>query len=509
MEGIKKLVRKFVKFITPPPIGGLFVGNFAIQYLELKDDLRGMGGVLEAGSVGREGFLRLPPGIIDGGKVIDKPNFVSALREVHSQISGDPKKIIDVVLTLTVREVFVQTFSLPKLAEKSLAQAAELNSRMVSPIPVDEAYFGWQKVGETSADGGQIELLGAFIPKVLVDRLSESLREAGFGVAAAEFSSLSLVRSLNSSGLVQKQESYLAIEVGSYGLNLMLLRNGNLYFDYSYSWSSLQGEAREISVPNLRRVIGAETQKIMNFYSGRFGGQIRKMIVVTPSLQEELAGIVRELFPGIEVRIVGSDLVNPVLGAALRGLTPRVRDFDISLTSVSVAETFLQDQILNFVSLWRSVLLTVVGFTLLVFAASDVFLGKTIADAREPGVIELKPQDLSQLNDLQVRVEEFNKAVGFVKQAKEKDKNISPILQTLNNVGGAKVRLDRIYLPGVDLAGVIVGNANNNESAIEFKNNVAALPQFSDVSLPLGNIVGQIDGTVAFTLSFKVRNLDF
>lgn len=505
----KEIARKFVKAITPPPIGGLFITDWSFEYLGLEDAPK----IIAASSISmpaaKIGFLRLPPGIIEGGRIKDRPNFIAALKELHGQLTADANKVISVILSLPARDVYVQTFNLPRVAEKNLNQAADLNAKMISPIPIDGAYYSWQKTGESIIDGGQLEFLGAFISKSIVDEFTEALRAAGFGVAVVEFSSLSLARNLNALGLLDKSVSYLLVEFNSSGLNFLIIKNNNLYFAYFYSWHSVQGTERTISLDALEKVLREEIQKILNFYSGRWGGQIKNFIIVAPGLHDELLEITKRLFGDKDIQVLPSRIINPVLGASLRGLLPRVRDFDITLTSVSVAETFLQDQVLNFVSVLRNILISTFGFLLLVFVASEIFLIKTIDDLKEVTAITLKPNDQAQLVKLQGEAVEFNKLVSFVKYAKDKKHNLSPLLKLLLDFSGTRVRLDRISLPQAGSSGTITGETDSEEAAIEFKNKVAQIPQLGSVDLPLNNLITKADGRVIFTLNFKTQSLNF
>ena len=97
MNLINKL-RSLSRLILPPAeIGGLQVSNTSIRFMVLK---RGSNGDLSAKSAS----LRLPPGIIDEGRVKDKPNFVEALRSLHAQITPKGNETINVILTVPAGE---------------------------------------------------------------------------------------------------------------------------------------------------------------------------------------------------------------------------------------------------------------------------------------------------------------------------------------------------------------------------------------------------------------------
>ena len=425
---------------TSPQIGGLEITDSGIHFLGIKKD-----GFTTAS-------LRLPPGIIESGKVKEgqKPNLVSALKNIHSQLSADSKKIINIVLTLPDSNIYIQSFNVSSVAEENLVEAADLNLRMLSPIPIESSYFGWQKIGESEAGGGAIELLGAFAPASNIDDMVFALHEAGFGMAAVEFASLSLVRRLKELKAIDKNLPYLIIHVTAEGLDFIVVRNGSLYFDYFYPWSFIQGDGRNISLDSLKEVMEAEVGKVFNFYLGHWGSQVKNVLVVTPALSDEFKNILGEKFPSLAVEVVNAKGITAAYGAALRGKLPRGEDIDISLTSETAANIFEEEQILRFISVWRNVLFTVVGFILLVFAITDIYLGGTadeVAGKGDPTVT--RQAELSELKQLESKAGDFNRIVLLVGSARNLSRDISPFLIHLNNLAGQKISAVKLFLSSV------------------------------------------------------------
>lgn len=498
---IKKLTTSLLRLLSPEPqIGGLEITDSAVRFLQIKKD----------GSV--TASLRLPPGIIESGKVKEGqgPNLVEALKRVHSQLTADNKKIVNVILTLPDSNVYIQSFNVSKVAEENLAETADLNLRMLSPIPIETSYFGWQKIGESESGGGAIELLGSFAPATNIDDIILSLHEARFGVAAVEFASLSLVRRLKEQKAIDKTLPYLVIYVAAEGLDFIVIRNSNLYFDYFYPWSLIQGDGRNVSIQSLKETIEAEVGKVFNFYLSHWGSQIKNILVVTPAIAEELEGILKEKFPSLDVEIVNSSGVTVVGGAALRGRLPRSEDFDISLTSETAAKIFEAEQLLRFVSVWRNILFTVAGFVLLTFVATDVYLGRSVSKIAETAdSVVISHAEKAELKQLEEKAAQFNKLVALVEAARGSSKEVSPFLIYLNNLAGQKISFDRIYLQALDRPATISGSAPSETVILEFKRQLELQPQLTDVNLPLSSIVMKPDGQLAFTVSFLIKSLDF
>ena len=142
---IKKLTTSLLRLLSPEPqIGGLEITDSVVRFRDIKKEK-----VVNVS-------LRLPPGIIELGKIKEnqRPNLVAALKDIHSQLTADGKKIVNVVLTLPSSNVYIQSFNISRVAEDNLTEAAELNLRMLSPIPIETSYYGWQKIGEGETGGG-------------------------------------------------------------------------------------------------------------------------------------------------------------------------------------------------------------------------------------------------------------------------------------------------------------------------------------------------------------------
>ncbi len=516
-ESIKKTLSKFwnaisskfLNLIALPSIGALVVNDSSIQSLGLKNyPERSRQLNLNLENV-KDAVLRLPPGIIEDGRVKNKKDFILSLKELHNQISPDPKKILNVILSIPANNVYVQSFNLPKLVQDNISQAVELNAKMVSPIPIDGSYWGWQKIGENLIQGGQIEVLSGFITKGIVDDYTDSLKQSCFGVAAVEFSTLSLVRSLKNAKVIDEKKPYLVVNVNSEGLEFILVKNGSLYFDYSHSWIYIQGEGRNISIELLKPILRDDIQKLINFYGLRSESGVKDIILITPSLQEEFSSMIKSSFPGVSLQIFSNNLINPLLGGAYRGLSPRVSDFEISLMNVGVAQTFIEEQMLNFAAIWRNTFISVSTFILFVFVLTNLFLQQTERDVSVLSNLGLKKAETDELLNLKAQVNNFNKEIDFVKLAKDKDKDFSGVVKAIKDDAGSRISINRISISDINTLSFVTGETDSNSLAVIFKNTVSKRVQFSDVELPLASLTTQPSGRVIFTLNFKIKSLDF
>ena len=500
--GIKQSLKKFFKTLNPvPPVGGLEISELMIRYVWIKD------GELITASV------PLAPDIMEAGKIKDRPSFVSALKNLRSQIPG-LKKNDYVILVIPSNNVYLQVFNIPFLASEKLEDAARLNLQMISPIEVKNACTSWQKVGETQIDGGQFELLGACSEAQLVEDYIGVVKEADFRVAAVEFPSLALIRLIARLGeSIDFSSPSLVLHISSEGVAVMIMRNNNLYFNHFNSWRILHEEIgkREITLEDFQSILLKEVQRILNFYSTHWGGQLDKLILVSEGLTKELNEFIEKNF---NLKILNLSLrefknISPSwyvsLGAALRGLIPRASDEYISLTAITVKKEYFQTRILSFSSLWRNIAITTVAFVFIIFLGLDSFLLRTESATREQAFKNIPSITTSEIDQLKTSAANFNRLVSLALKAGSQSIDWTPLLEKLSNLAGGTVTLERISFDSTQRKVLISGRAINQSEVINFKDKISKEQNFFEVDFRLSDVKIRPDGAADFNINFKLR----
>lgn len=503
---LEKIISRIKLFIdrlsSQKAIGGLEVGDSALRFLRIE------------GTELSSGVLRLTPGIVGQGKILDRNNLLEAFGKLHAQIENKPKTIVPVVVSLPSESVFTQTFSVPDLPDEQLKESAALNLQMISPIErLETAYYSWQKVGKRLRGGGQIDMLGAFVDRTLVDELNGILKETGFYPVAFEFPALAVARVFRS--FINAPGLYLIIDSSADGIDFLIVQNGNLYFSYFHSWKFFYGEAKKVKLNEFQEILRSEIQKLFNFVNNHFQGRPQGAYLVAQELEKEIAQVV-QAGAGLKVipfRLARYPFLSPswlsVFGSSLRGLISRSRDQFISLAWTGAVQEFYQTRILSFVVLWRNIIAASLVVILLAFVGSNLFirdLNNRFDRLLSTTMTRIESQETVEL---QSKAAQFNRAVALIKSVKDDIPKWSPLFDKLLKVGGAQINFDRIGVRSVSDPVTIQGRASNERAAIDFKNRMAAQPQFSSVNLPLSLLVAAGDGSVSFSLSFKLEGLDF
>lgn len=502
-------IKRILNILNPKPrIGGLEINSSDLRFIFIKDN-----NFISAS-------IKLPVGIIEEGQIKDKDNLKIVLLKLHSQISSKTKEKIYTVLSIPDNNIYIQIFSLPAMNISNFEEAVKLNLQMVSPVNFSEVYADWQKVGETENNDGQIEILGAFVKRQIVDEYIQCLKETNFIVAGIEFPGLAISRLI--SGLKNINDPNILLRLDSAGLNFSIIKNYNLYFNHFVSWPTGK---RQISLTVFQDLIIQETQRILNFSSKYLPrAKFNNILLIASALEDKVSQIITGNFPLSVIKLnLEPKMTNPnnqwsitnnqlptissnwfcALGSALRGLIPRAEDTIISLSVIGTEEEFRQEQIINFIRNWRNIILASLSFVLIIFIIVYVFLIKT-ADSLNKRLINFASEHNQQaFISLREEANNFNNRINLALQAKNQVFDWSPFLKKIENLTSNEIIIDRIFIQSLDAPILLNGRTIDKKTIIDFKKKIESDPEFKEVDLPLSNIASAPDNSFKFSISFK------
>ncbi len=450
--------------------------------------------------------LRLPPGILKNGKLEDSAQFLGYIKRLHGMIlPNEPDKELRITVVLPAALVYTQSFNIPNVGADKMKETAELNLQMISPIPPANANMSAQIIGETP---DRYDLLGAFVDKNDAGRFRDILVQGGFSPVAFEFPALALTRVISQS-VKLNQDSTLVAHVSSDGLSIIILRDGKLYFNYFRSWQSIQGEARTISRSVFDAEVIDEVRKVINFSVSRFHETPGGAFVVAPGFESEIVGLLEKNFSLRAVPLVLND-ISPVfyvaLGAALRGKTEFGEDEIkvVNLGGDDLVKNIHNDQILNFLSIWRGITVGVFSVMLVAFIFAASFLvsrSKDITNQLSEFTYSGRQQELA---DLTAKVSEFNTLVSTINNVRG---DSLPWYEALSHLGSvaetSRVKLKSVSISSLKAPVSLFGTVVDYNTVLDFKNTLSADSAFLNVNLPLTQISIAPDGMVSFNLSLQ------
>lgn len=490
-EKISFLKRFLAWLSSTPKVGALHIQGTVVTYLRL-------GGAAEAFSV------KMEPGALQDGKIIDRAKMLVALKELAAQAGSDPKKeSLRVVVVMPSEPVYTQGVNIPNVGKDRLEESASLNLQMVSPMNRGEATISYEVVEEAE---DHYELLGVFVERRVVEELRSVLEEAGFQPIIFEFSSLALTRLIERVKGVYEHAT-LGFYLSSDGLEFFIVKRGKLHFSYFRSWASIQGVAREISRELFDEVVTREVQKVVNFSLGKFKERPREVVLIAQGFAEEVNALLSSRFEiPVTALEVGGGFTSPwfaVLGAALRAKGDPSMDVGINLATTSSHERLFEEQAFGFIKLWRSILAGVLVLFLAIFGASAYFLMRTQRNVAVQIDAFTARSNTDEFAELSARAREFNALVRATVDAVATRVPWQAMLRTLERVMGEHgVALDRIEARGQGNGITLTARAPSNDRLISFKNALVGAEGFTDVNLSVAQIATLEDGSVGFTVTF-------
>jgi len=497
-----KYLKKFFVFLeklsSKPKIGGLEISDSSIKYVYFNE--------LEQKAVA----IKLPPGIIKDGKIVDEKGLAVSFDSFFKKISNDgkSKEPLKVNVILPSNLIFTQVLDVPTIGQNNLEEAVSLNLRMISPLPEGEANMDAEIIFN---DDFNYELFAAFISKEVVLAYQRILSDAGFIPLSFEFKSLALARFLRNYFKIPS-DFVLILDVDVSGIEISVLKNKRTAVNYFKSWSSL-GSNIKISQEIFEKTIVEEMRRILNFVSSKFGFNISSILFLAPGLESLVSNIIYSAF-NIKPTLISSSEIKltpsfySTLGAALRFFEKAEEDKlrAINLGGKEVIEYLYRERIINFVSFWRKVLTVVLIFIFSMYVGGYLFVVGGYSTIEERIKNFNPPVDNAKLESLRKSAQEFNSTIAEINNLRVNLKDFGKLLSNFFdaiNKSGVKVKL--VNNSSLSSEVNMIGNLPSYDAVFKFKDLLERSGFFSDIVLPVTKIISQPDGSVDFNISFKFK----
>ena len=241
--------------------------------------------------------IKLEAGVVSDGKIVERDKLINALKELKKQIPSGRKKRNYVIVNISDSNIYTQLFNLPPAVGANMEEAIRLNLQMLSPIDFANVYSDWQILKNNKKDGAEMDILGAFIQKEIIDDFDDSLKAVGFMPIAIESGGLALGRlAKEGAANIGADSHFIIFLVGVNGLGFNLVKNGDIYFNHFISWQSIYKDQRQVSFDSFKDVIIEEIKRVMGFYATHWGGQVSELYLITYGLKDEIIELINKNF---------------------------------------------------------------------------------------------------------------------------------------------------------------------------------------------------------------------
>jgi hypothetical protein len=451
---------------------------------------------------------RLPTGVVEDGVAKDGVRFkeaITALRKLASARYGHIK--IPIMVSLVSSQIYTQTFPLPIIREDEAEKVIDLNLKMISPLNYDEVYVGWQFV-KKDAEAGKFEVRGAFLRRTIVEPMEIALEEAGFRPLALEPRSLSLTRLIRNLGVgVTKEVPLVVLLVDDGGINFLVIKEGQLYFEYTELWRNLFEPGKSITLDEFKSAIKRSVQQLVNFYSQRWPEPLRDFLIIASSLVAEVEKILKEDFSFSARELVFAQGKNikgewfAAIGAAWRGLTFNTKEDELSLLGTTSRQIYSRERYIDFLSLWRVITPTAIGLVLILMLASDLLIIRETRrlDGSSP---KLPAESRASFMALESQAGKFNASVALMKTVRKTENFKNPLIQDiLKRASSSFIGITSLKMQSDGLF-TLSGSAPAEDRIILFKNALKD-GKYQNINLPLSNIRKDNQGYV-FSMTFSL-----
>lgn len=451
--------------------------------------------------------IRLGPGVMEEGVIKDRAAFVAALGELKAKsnvVGRNPNKKVNVVVSMSSAIPYSKVFRLPEVAGESLEKAIELNLEMASPSGASEMYSGWQIVGrDTTAN--QVEVLSAFMERPAVDDMVDTLSSAGYIAVAVESKALALTRVFRQKGSgIDISKPYILVDVDGDGIEFLIIRNGQLYFEYDHRWADIENTKGEVPFAAFEEELKMSLRQVLNFYAKQWPEPPAAVVLSTVAFHEEIEKAIAQSIslPAVRLTLVMGQSVSPdwlvALGCSLR-------DGGVSFLGVELADKFRAEELLNFLSFWRLVVPGALAVLVCTFIITNVLLSATKASIESAPAYNLVPEQSAEVAELAASSTAFNNEVAAIQSIEN-----SPVPRESAIIGDVQsmaaensITISKMTFDG-NAAISFSGIAPSEGSISSFKDAIVADTHISDFNLPLTSIqpAGQ---NYSFLMTFEYQ----
>lgn len=212
---------------------GLDIGDRALRAVQLKRTLTNQLALRALGQV------PVADGVFNDGELKDPKGFVAALEQLLVRPRLGRFTSTYAVTSLPETKTFIKLIDVPPMSDDELPEAIQWEAEHHIPIPIDEAYWDWQRVDTTVKPNARLPILLGVAPKTIVDSYVAALQQARIVPVAMEIEAVAIVRSLLPFD-TRTTSATIIIDLGATRSGLIVFDNQTIQFTVSLPISGQQ-----------------------------------------------------------------------------------------------------------------------------------------------------------------------------------------------------------------------------------------------------------------------------
>lgn len=462
--------------------------------------------------------VNLPEGVIVNGNLIKPEVLSNILSKTKKAYFQKKKEKVYVILSLNTNLFYTNVLSLPNISSpKELKEAIELNTSLVSPIKLEDAYFDsedWTHPGEVNK-----KIFIVLTPKTKIDPYLKCFKNSNFELLALEFGLLGLNRLVCNYANTQ-QNNFLLLNFRSEGVNMAIGScDGSLILPTSETWNDILKDlgAQNITVEALKKYLGLEIPKLISYLASHYDQTLEGFYILSNNNvfnQETSQFLISDFglkpltlnLPNSLLKRSADDYV--AIGTALRGLIGRENDTIVSLMPIGTEQKYQETRNYNYISFWvKSISITIL-FILAVFISVNFGLFQPTFQniSRNNLNIVISPEQQREMSLLAKEANDFNRNLDLIMTLAQKKYDWNMALEALGNCPDVTLQNIKMIDSGTDKSVTATFTSKTRETALTFRDSIKGLSLVDSLEMPAKLFTEQPDKQlVQFDLIIKLK----
>lgn len=194
------------------PSFGLDISDESIKFMQIKDSRSGI-------KIGKHGEKKIPPGIIESGKIVDPKK----MEDILSSLRKD-EGIRSVRVSLPEEQIYLFKLRLQKVGLGKVREGIELSLEEHIPIPAQDAIFDYEILSE---DDNYLDLQVVAIPESVIGNYLSVFENSMISVKSFELEAQSIARAVIQKG---DMETYMIVDFGEKRTGISIISRGIAMF---------------------------------------------------------------------------------------------------------------------------------------------------------------------------------------------------------------------------------------------------------------------------------------
>ena len=205
---------------------------------------------------------------------------------------------------------------------------------------------------------------------------------------------------------------------------------------------------------------------MLNFYSQHWPEPLTGVILSAVAFEEQTEQAIKAavMLPIIPLALAMDQSIPSewfvAFGCGLRGLRVETKDKEINLSGSGAMDAFHEEQMLDFLGIWRVIIPVVLGCLIVIFVLADNFLSMTKASIESSAAFTQQEGESADIATLEASSTFFNQSVALIANAEQQaNRNYLMIAEIMNGAAANGITVSHISFQAANSPILVAGGA--------------------------------------------------